>query len=58
VCGWLQVDARVRTAISQRDDSIATLKEQLEECELRRKHVETMMVKQRHELLTAMKEAS
>ena len=51
--GSTQLDVRVRSMISQRDDAIANLKERLEESELRRKHAEAMLSKQRSDLLAA-----
>ena len=40
--------------VQTRDDNIASLKEQLEECELRRRHAESMLAKQRTDLLAAV----
>ncbi len=49
----LQLEVRVRSTVAQRDDTISALKEKLDEAELRRRHAETLLARQRQELLAA-----
>jgi len=48
-----QLEVRVRSTVAQRDDTISALKEKLDEAELRRRHAETLLARQRQELLAA-----
>ncbi|KAI8927730.1 hypothetical protein BC831DRAFT_160540 [Entophlyctis helioformis] len=47
----MQIEDRVKQALRQKDEMIASLKAQQEELLIRNGHLETLMEKQRHELL-------
>ena len=45
------VNARVRVAIGKKDEALRAIRQQLHDAELRVAHLETLLEKQRHELL-------
>ncbi len=49
-----QLETRVRHTVGQRDDTIAGLRDRLEESEVRRRHAESALAKQRVDLLAAV----